>query len=155
MQPGQVLMLVPLNMILLIDTTNTTSGFPQSGLGMQLVDSIHIVQAGSSEAKYCFPCLLVTVPPHHSFATLPMLACSALVTSKWGIVDFAYNTPSDLYTFSNGLWTPTLESSQRVCQGDSLGSVLFALSVKPLYSTAIKDAADVTARLHTLISLVG
>lgn len=74
----------------------------------------------------------------------------------WRIVDFAYSAPSDLYTFTNGAWVPSLQSSQGVRQGDPLGSLLFALSVKQLYNKSVQGLDSLSAMaIHDDFTVVG
>jgi hypothetical protein len=64
----------------------------------------------------------------------------------WKIVDWAYSNPSALWIRGdeNDMIQPDeLQSSEGVKQGDPLGALLFALSMKPLYDHAVdSDPTD-------------
>jgi reverse transcriptase-like protein len=79
----------------------------------------------------------------------------------WKMVEWAYSNPSTLWirNDANEMVQPSvLQSSEGVKQGDPLGSILFALSVKPIYDAAVES--DPTGgvsgiALHDDFTLVG
>ena len=75
----------------------------------------------------------------------------------WRLVDFAYSVPSDLY-IRNGdgkLW-PGIYSAQGVRQGDPLSSLLFALTIQPIYEAVVQTHPTLKATaIHDDITLVG
>ena len=75
----------------------------------------------------------------------------------WRLVDFAYSTPSDLYVRNvQGLLYPGILSAEGVRQGDPLSSLLFALTMQPVYDAIIQQhpSLKATAILDD-ITLVG
>src|ERR1700678_3964041 len=73
----------------------------------------------------------------------------------WRLVDFAYSVPSDLY-IRNGdgtLW-PGIYSAQGVRQGDPLSSLLFALTIQPIYEAVVQTHPTLEATaIHDDITL--
>jgi len=60
----------------------------------------------------------------------------------WRVLDWAYSNPSTLWIRDdkNEMIQPaSLSSSEGARQGDPLGAILFALSVKPFYDEAVKS----------------
>lgn len=62
----------------------------------------------------------------------------------WKIADWAYRQPTDLLIVDKGMLVETLKSTQGVKQGDTLSSLLFALSMTKLYNDTA-EAAGVKA----------
>ena len=62
------------------------------------------------------------------------------LSSIWRLADWAYGKPSDLLLVDRGRLKGTIPSTQGVKQGDTLSSLLFALSMTKLYG----DTAEVT-----------
>ena len=55
------------------------------------------------------------------------------------LAHWSYSKSSDLLTLNNGKVVFTLHSEEGVKQGDMLGSLLFALSMKKIYTNSIQD----------------
>lgn len=79
----------------------------------------------------------------------------------WKIVDWAYSNPSALWIRDDEyemVQPDELQSSEGVKQGDPLGALLFALSMKPIYDHAVEcDPTDTTTAVAYLddCTLVG
>jgi hypothetical protein len=61
------------------------------------------------------------------------------LSSIWRIAHWSYSEPSDLWVFSKGKIVAHLISSQGVRQGDPLGSLLFALSMHPVFKSTLEE----------------
>ena len=75
----------------------------------------------------------------------------------WRLVDFAYSAPSNLYVRApdRSLW-PGIYSAQGVRQGDPLSSLLFALTIHPVYEAVILQHPTIKATaIHDDLTLVG
>lgn len=75
----------------------------------------------------------------------------------WRLVHFAYSAPSDLLVRnSDGSLFPGVFSAQGVRQGDPLSSLLFALTIQPVYEAVIRQHPTINATaIHDDITLVG
>jgi hypothetical protein len=61
----------------------------------------------------------------------------------WKLAHWSYSTPSDLWTRNaEENMISVLQSTSGVKQGDPLGSILFALSMKPIYKGALEITGD-------------
>jgi hypothetical protein len=75
----------------------------------------------------------------------------------WRLVDFAYSTPSNLYVRGpdRSLW-PGVFSVQGVRQGDPLSSLLFALTIQPVYDSVVRLHPTIKATaIQDDLTLVG
>ena len=61
----------------------------------------------------------------------------------WRIAQWAYKDVSELLLFDHGRYCETILSAEGVKQGDCLGSLLFAVSMQPLYRRCILGSGDV------------
>lgn len=66
------------------------------------------------------------------------------LSSLWKIANWAYRRPTDLLLVDKGKLIGTIKSTQGVKQGDTLSSLLFALSMTKLYNETA-EAANVQA----------
>ena len=62
----------------------------------------------------------------------------------WRLVHWAYRSPSDLLLVRSGELVDSLSSAEGVRQGDALSSLLFSVSMHPLYSDAVGSAPGLT-----------
>src|SRR5580658_115355 len=90
-------------------------------------------------------------------AVLSSLYSMPALSSLFRIVDFAYSEPSDLLVRDkNRQLYPGVFSVQGVRQGDPLSSLLFALTVHPVYQAVVTNHPSVQATaIHDDVTLVG
>lgn len=77
------------------------------------------------------------------------------LSAIWKLADWAYGKPSDLLLIEKGKLKGTIPSTQGVKQGDTLSSLLFALSMVKLYGNTAEAAGVKTVAVQDDVYFLG